>query len=434
MAPMNSGSTNHDPLPYAPSPMGVPIPEPAATMPAAVPGLVSVAVAGEVVVFDARSGAAHRLNPTAALVLERCDGRRSVAEACGEISDQFGIDVAVVTDDVGMVLADFAERGLVASTASRDQGVSGTADRRPQTVGSTHRVTRRYTVGPIQTLDVAASIATDDEELHRSVDALLGSLSATSAHAEHESRTEASSVTYELLPVLRGIDVLCDGQPVGNARGADAALALVQWHLNGVVAEQSGRRVLVHASAASLPDGRVALFPGEANSGKSTLVAGLTRAGYGYVTDETVAIDMGSGRVEGYRKPVNLDPGSWPLFPDAVPADAASRGDEHLVDPRALHPDALAAAAEGPVGLVVFPTYRAGATTTAEPLSPPAALVSLVVHCTNLGDHGQAGLDALARLVVQAPAFDMVMGGLDDAVAVIAKLTAPGPTRASHRG
>ena len=52
----------------------------------------------------------------------------------------------------------------------------------------------------------------------------------------------------------------------------------------------------MHASAAvpaisGVAGTGIVAFPASMNSGKSTLVAALVRAGYAYVTDETVAVD-----------------------------------------------------------------------------------------------------------------------------------------------
>ena len=402
--------------------MGVPTPELPPTMPARAAGLARVAVDDEEVVFDPVHRRAHRLNPTAAMVLDRCDGHTTTAEVCRDLSDQFGAGLDQIADDLASILADFTGRQLV-SPASGGAEVAGRSApdgprvEEPLAVPDEAVRTRRYVTGPLPALDVTAVVTTDDDGLALEVAERLGSLASVAASPGH-------AVVYELVAAERGIDVRADGRAIGNARNADSALSLVQWHLNRLVGEHSGGRLQLHASAVRLRDGRVAVFPGDVNAGKSTLVAGLVRAGYGYLTDEMVAVEIGTGRAEGYRKPVNLDPGAWSLFPGVVPTDAADRGDEHLVDPVALHPDALAGPRTGGIGLVVFPAYRAGGSTQATRLSPGAALVTLIAHCTNLATHGQAGLDTLARLVTRAADFDLTMAGLDDAVRAVDALVA----------
>ena len=57
-----------------------------------------------------------RLNPTAAEVLELCDGERSLEEIAGALSARYsGADV---TDDVRGLLEGLGERGLVVDAAA----------------------------------------------------------------------------------------------------------------------------------------------------------------------------------------------------------------------------------------------------------------------------------------------------------------------------
>ena len=78
---------------------------------------------------------------------------------------------------------------------------------------------------------------------------------------------------------------------------------------------------------------------------------------------------------------------------------------------------------------MAFPAYRAGGPTHAASIAPAAALVVLVGHCTNLPVHGQAGLETLADIVGRAPAYELAMGGLDEAVGAVDALVAELPTR-----
>jgi pyrroloquinoline quinone biosynthesis protein D len=59
---------------------------------------------------------AVRLNPTAAAVLELCDGERSLDEIVAELSDRYnGADVG---DDVRGLVDGMAEKGLVVDAAA----------------------------------------------------------------------------------------------------------------------------------------------------------------------------------------------------------------------------------------------------------------------------------------------------------------------------
>jgi pyrroloquinoline quinone biosynthesis protein D len=57
-----------------------------------------------------------RLNPTAAAVLELCDGERSLDEIVGALSERY--DGADLRDDVQGLVDDMTQRGLVVDAAA----------------------------------------------------------------------------------------------------------------------------------------------------------------------------------------------------------------------------------------------------------------------------------------------------------------------------
>ena len=71
-----------------------------------------------------------------------------------------------------------------------------------------------------------------------------------------------------------------------------------------------GRAWMLHAAGIATPDGQVVVLVGPSGRGKTTASRALG-AVYGYVSDETIAIDD-DGRVWPYRKPLSVieDPGA----------------------------------------------------------------------------------------------------------------------------
>ncbi len=382
------------------------------------PGLARVTLDDVQVVYDPTQHRTHRLNPTAALVLEQCDGQTSVAAFCDELAAAFGVSRTQIGGEVTAVLADFATQALVSPGRPSPSPAVVAPAGAPAPPRRTASALPRYVTGPGRALDVAFRIGTDDPALAAEVEGLFGGLTSDAPTSDVRS--------YELVPADRSVEVRLDGELVGRARSASSALSLLQWDLNRLVSATSGRRLLLHASAVRLDDGGLALFPAPPNGGKSTLVAGLVRSGLGYLSDETVAVDLATVECEGYRKAVNLDRGAWPLFdlgpPPAADPDEAPAA-ERLVDPRRLNPAALSGGATGGAILMAFPAYRSGDATRAEPVSRSSALVALIANCVNLDGHGVAGVEALGRLAATVPAFDLSMGDLADAVALVRSLT-----------
>lgn len=87
--------------------------------------------------------------------------------------------------------------------------------------------------------------------------------------------------------------------PIDNARerlSVDVTLAALQ--------HRSGELIMFHAAGVADPDGNVAAFVGPSGRGKTTLSRALGPH-FGYVSDETIAIDA-HRRIYPYRKPLSL--------------------------------------------------------------------------------------------------------------------------------
>ncbi|MFK7956154.1 MAG: PqqD family protein [Lysobacterales bacterium] len=68
---------------------------------------------GHLIVLDGDNGQVHKLNPTAAMILELCDGALSAEEIAAEVASACDVDVSLITDDVRATLAEFAEKDLI---------------------------------------------------------------------------------------------------------------------------------------------------------------------------------------------------------------------------------------------------------------------------------------------------------------------------------
>ncbi|WP_375492210.1 hypothetical protein [uncultured Jatrophihabitans sp.] len=62
----------------------------------------------------------------------------------------------------------------------------------------------------------------------------------------------------------------------------------------------------VHAAVVHCPTGAIA-FPGRSGLGKSNLALALTQAGFGYLSDEVLAVDPADGAVDFFPRAVGVD-------------------------------------------------------------------------------------------------------------------------------
>jgi hypothetical protein len=82
-------------------------------------------------------------------------------------------------------------------------------------------------------------------------------------------------------------------------------------------------------------NGRAIALPADSKGGKSTLTAAAVMTGFDYASDESLCLDLATGRVEPYPKPITLSAESCRLLDLEGPAD-----DEHLAE-RAFIPEDL---------------------------------------------------------------------------------------------
>ena len=143
------------------------------------------------------------------------------------------------------------------------------------------------------------------------------------------SRSDAMPAAPERPPAaeFRLIDAGDDGyrieSPVGRSAlvrsPGDGAIAILEAMVGAVVAGLHRQGLLaVHAGAVSGPRGAV-VVAGRSGQGKSTLVLGLVRRGFGLLSDELAILDPSDGRVHPYGRAIHVRPATLGLIPELAP-------------------------------------------------------------------------------------------------------------------
>ncbi len=200
---------------------------------------------------------------------------------------------------------------------------------------------------------------------------------------------------YEFSTVVTpGLDPQCgltlDGELMFSAAKPEELVSSLVQHVNRRAVEGC-RTVVLHAAGVE-HGGAGLIFPAAMEAGKSTLSAGLVRAGSGYLTDEAVAIDRWTLMAQPYPKPFSLDPGSWSLFSEFEPnADLASGAYKaHQWQVPAHDVGRLG----GPcrVRMIAFPRYVPGAETELIPMSRSETVIELMENAFGfqVSDAGRA--------------------------------------------
>lgn len=180
-----------------------------------------------------------------------------------------------------------------------------------------------------------------------------------------------------------------DSDPVGRVLSGEPNTALAE--LTQIAVEHTPL-LCIHAGVVTSARGILAL-PGYSGLGKTTAVAALVRAGFGYVSDEALAIDRQTGAVEAFPRPLALDAAAWHLIGGlGVPP---APGAEALAQPDQL--GALATALR-PVAAVVLAERRPGRTAL-EPVRRADAVVPLLRRSFNHFRDPEASFRAIVGLL-----------------------------------
>jgi hypothetical protein len=232
---------------------------------------------------------------------------------------------------------------------------------------------------------------------------------------------------YSIVKVRNGINpyrlLYGDGVMLKAPKLADILPHLV-FHINSQVARQTGDFLLIHAGAVSTPAGEGLLLPAPSGHGKTTLVTGLVRAGYLYLSDEIGAVDPVTRRLYPFQRALGLKVGHETVFPDLYrSANTSAPAGAGMCHAR---PEAVRAGAGGGpcrIRFVVAHQYRAGASTEITPLTPAQGAMELLTNTMNLPRYRSRALTLVADVARRARNYRLVSGDLDEAVQAITELS-----------
>jgi hypothetical protein len=268
-------------------------------------------------------------------------------------------------------------------------------------------------------LDYAFRVRSDLE----GADHVVGRLLAHFADASIGGDVPTYTLTHRLSPGLDEerstycYELFQDDESIQRVPKPGSMLDWVILDSTRQAVEHADPYLAVHAAVASL-DGQAVLMPAPPDSGKTTLVAGLTRAGFQFMSDEVALIEPDTALVHPYLRPLLVEPSSMAVLPGLV-SDLPLlyerfRGVRYHVAAEDLRTGAIGSPC--PVAFVVLPAYRPGSETRLRPLSRASALIRIAGQLFNRARLDEPGIQALAEVVRRAECFELPIGDLGDAI------------------
>lgn len=181
-------------------------------------------------------------------------------------------------------------------------------------------------------------------------------------------------------------------------------------------------RLLVHAGAVG-SGGRGVLLTGPGGTGKSTSAVAAALAGFDYLGDDYVLVDLAGGQpvVHSLYATAKLAPAATALVP-GLPGPFRSRvhleDAKHVIDVAQLRPGAVGTSAR--IVAIVLPRLCPGGPTRLRTASAGTALQALAPSTVFQAPRRDgAALGPLAKLARSVPSYVLELGGTPDEVAPV---------------
>lgn len=180
-----------------------------------------------------------------------------------------------------------------------------------------------------------------------------------------------------------------------------ALFAQLPWILNQIAVRSTAMPVM-HSGAVRTPHGEIIFVTGPSDAGKSTLVAGLVRAGCDYLGDEAIGVAAGSLHAVGYPKPLTLHAAACSYLGFRAPESG------HVGPERLRSRSRRLVATSRPVDRIFLVSRRPEPVFDVARLDRSAALAALLSNTMNIARAGELGLRTLCDLAESVPVIEVV--------------------------
>jgi hypothetical protein len=275
-------------------------------------------------------------------------------------------------------------------------------------------------LGSYRLLDHEFRVEADDPKVGRLIHRLLESAAV---------RDDQDMPPYSLTtshPDRPGFWVWFDGKPLQEFHTAVQMIDFFLLQINTRSLYEVEGFVAIHAGSVAR-DGLSLILPAAPDSGKTTLTAGLVRAGFDYLSDEAALIDPATVTVHPFPRPLWMSGASVDAIAglrQSLPHEYHELMNNHFhIRPADLRPDSHGQ--PGPLRWIVAPKYTSE-TTVLEPVSRAEGLKILIENTFNFQEQGRDAFGLLSKVVTGAESFRLSIGDLESAVDVLTHLVEKG--------
>lgn len=203
-------------------------------------------------------------------------------------------------------------------------------------------------------------------------------------------------------------------------------LEYLEYKIYTLLIDRLSNYYLIHAGVVALNDKAIVL-PASSGGGKTTLIAGLIKNGFRYLTDEIGVIDPHTLEVYPFLKPLNMKIGSLPLFDNFEPEMKLIDENQITMEDKIHHVFVKSASAQTinkpvAVGKIVFVQYNPNEKSTLTPISRANAIFEMAKCSFNQFRFKDEGIAILDRLTRGCECYELKFTQVGDAVNLLKNL------------
>ncbi len=200
-------------------------------------------------------------------------------------------------------------------------------------------------------------------------------------------------------------------------------LEYLEYKIYTLLIDRFSNYYLIHAGVVAHDDKAIVL-PGSSGGGKTTLIAGMLKNGFRYLTDEIGIIDPHTLRVYPFPKPLNMKIGSLSLFDNFEPEMELINKHEMNIEDKIHHVLVKSSSIHAmdkpiPVRDIIFVRYDPRGKSRLRPISRANAIFELAKCSFNHYRFKEKGIDILESLVRGCRCYQLRFADVGKAVSLL---------------
>ena len=220
---------------------------------------------------------------------------------------------------------------------------------------------------------------------------------------------------------------VASGQQHFRMTDTEQVLPVFEWGFNWCVASYQHQYLAIHAAVLER-DGKALIMPAPPGSGKSTLCAALMLEGWRLLSDEMCLVDLDSGEIVPFVRPISLKNQSLYLVQKWYATaqvrqitTGTTKGTVGFLLPTDLSWQAYKRTAKP--AWIVFPQFNAEiAELQLSAMSKADAFMHLANNAFNYAVLAEQGFKSLGRLMQEVNAYRLEYADIDQAIAELSLL------------